>query len=68
MHVERVVQLQEALASLRLRSERREEAERKLRLQLENELKIERARNSKSMQSQNDASKISHFPSAIYIF
>lgn len=38
MYVERVVQLQRALQSLQLASERREQTERKLRLQLEIEL------------------------------
>ncbi|KAF5290890.1 hypothetical protein FQA39_LY14570 [Lamprigera yunnana] len=38
VYVERVVQLQKALASLQLASERREQTERKLRLQLEREL------------------------------
>uniref|UniRef100_A0A1Y1NEF0 Angiomotin C-terminal domain-containing protein n=2 Tax=Photinus pyralis TaxID=7054 RepID=A0A1Y1NEF0_PHOPY len=38
VYVERVVQLQKALSSLQLASERREQTERKLRLQLEREL------------------------------
>lgn len=53
MHVDRVAQLQRALTSLQLASERREQTERKLRLQLENELKMERARNNKTSQSLN---------------
>lgn len=51
MHVDRVAQLQRALSSLQLTSERREQTERKLRLQLENELKMERARNNKTSQN-----------------
>lgn len=42
-YVERVAQLQRALASLQLASDRREQTERKLRLQLERELRDERA-------------------------
>lgn len=44
MYVERVAQLQRALSSLQLASDRREQTERKLRLQLERELRNERAR------------------------
>jgi len=44
MYVERVAQLQKALASLQSASDRREQTERKLRLQLERELRNERAR------------------------
>lgn len=46
VHVERVAQLQRALSSLQLASDRREQTERKLRLQLERELKNERERNN----------------------
>ncbi|XP_008474035.1 uncharacterized protein LOC103511101 [Diaphorina citri] len=46
LYVERVAQLQRALSSLQLASDRREQTERKLRLQLERELRNERARNS----------------------
>ncbi|RZF38125.1 hypothetical protein LSTR_LSTR005486 [Laodelphax striatellus] len=46
IHVERVAQLQRALSSLQLASDRREQTERKLRLQLERELRSERARNN----------------------
>lgn len=51
MQVDRVAQLQRALSTLQLTSDRREQTERKLRLQLENELKMERARNSKTLHS-----------------
>lgn len=44
VYVERVAQLQRALSSLQLASDRREQTERKLRLQLERELRNERAR------------------------
>ncbi|XP_044731110.1 angiomotin-like protein 1 isoform X2 [Chrysoperla carnea] len=44
MYVERVAQLQRALSSLQLASDRREQTERKLRLQLERELRSERSR------------------------
>lgn len=57
MHVDRVAQLQRALSSLQLASDRREQTERKLRLQLENELKMERARNNKTLQISNAAGK-----------
>ncbi|XP_050441680.1 angiomotin-like protein 1 isoform X2 [Adelges cooleyi] len=50
MHVERVAQLQRALSSLQLASDRREQTERKLRLQLERELRNERARNNNTSQ------------------
>ena len=43
MYVERVAQLQNALYSLQLASDRREETERKLRLQLERELQRTKA-------------------------
>uniref|UniRef100_A0A1B6CPM0 Angiomotin C-terminal domain-containing protein n=1 Tax=Clastoptera arizonana TaxID=38151 RepID=A0A1B6CPM0_9HEMI len=46
VHVERVAQLQRALSSFQLASDKREQTERKLRLQLERELKNERERNS----------------------
>lgn len=45
MHVDRVAQLQRALSSLQLASDKREQTERKLRIQLENELRFERSRN-----------------------
>jgi len=48
--VERVAQLQRALSSLQLASDRREQTERKLRLQLERELRNERARNNNASQ------------------
>lgn len=54
MHVDRVAQLQRALSSLQIASNRREQTERDLRIQLENELKMERARNNKTSQSQNN--------------
>ena len=44
MYVERVAQLQRALSSLQMASDRREQTERKLRSQLEKELRNERAR------------------------
>ncbi|PSN51424.1 hypothetical protein C0J52_05439 [Blattella germanica] len=44
VYVERVAQLQRALSSLQMASDRREQTERKLRLQLEKELRNERAR------------------------
>lgn len=44
MYVERVAQLQRALSSLQLASDRREQTERKLRLQLEHELRNERSK------------------------
>nr|BAN09206.1 angiomotin [Gryllus bimaculatus] len=44
VYVERVAQLQRALSSLQMASDRREQTERKLRLQLERELHDERAR------------------------
>nr|CAD7606638.1 unnamed protein product [Timema genevievae] len=44
VYVERVGQLQRALSSLQQASDRREQTERKLRLQLEHELRNERAR------------------------
>lgn len=50
VHVERVAQLQRALSSLQLASDRREQTERKLRLQLERELMNERARNNNASQ------------------
>jgi len=50
VHVERVAQLQRALSSLQLASDRREQTERKLRLQLERELRNERARNNNASQ------------------
>jgi len=50
VHVERVAQLQRALSSLQLASDRREQTERKLRLQLERELRNERARNKNASQ------------------
>ena len=61
MHVDRVAHLQRALSSLQLASDRREQTERKLRLQLENELRMERAKNSKNSQSQNNSSKNKYF-------
>ncbi|KAL1115610.1 hypothetical protein AAG570_005900 [Ranatra chinensis] len=48
VHVERVGQLQRALSSLQLASDRREQTERKLRLQLEQELQNERAKHNNS--------------------
>lgn len=48
--MERVAQLQRALSSLQLASDRREQTERKLRLQLERELRNERARNNNASQ------------------
>lgn len=42
--MERVAQLQRVLSSLQLASDRREQGERKLRMQLERELRNERAR------------------------
>lgn len=59
MHVDRVAHLQRALSSLQLASDRREQTERKLRLQLENELRMERAKNSKNSLSQNNSSMYS---------
>lgn len=53
MHVDRVAQLQRALTSLQGASNRREETERKLRLQLENELRQEREKNNKSQCQSN---------------
>lgn len=44
LYVERVAQLQRVLSSLQLASDRREQGERKLRMQLERELRNERAR------------------------
>lgn len=46
LYVERVAQLQRVLSSLQLASDRREQGERKLRMQLERELRNERARAS----------------------
>lgn len=43
--MERVAQLQKALSSLQLASDRREQTERKLRLQLERELQRQRSSN-----------------------
>jgi len=57
MHVDRVAQLQRALSSLQLTTDRREQTERKLRLQLENELKMERARNNKSLYTPTSGGK-----------
>lgn len=51
--MERVAQLQRALQALQLASDRREQTERKLRLQLENELRNERARNNSSQDALN---------------
>lgn len=51
VQAERVVQLQRALSSLQLASDRREQSERKLRLQLEQELKSERAKYSTSKET-----------------
>lgn len=42
--------MQRALSSLQLASDRREQTERKLRLQLERELQNERARNNNASQ------------------
>jgi len=53
VQVERVAQLQRALQALQLASDRREQTERKLRLQLENELRNERARNNSSQDALN---------------
>lgn len=54
MYVERVAQLQRALASLQLASDRREQTERKLRLQLEHELRNERTKASGDIQPGSD--------------
>lgn len=51
VHVERVAQLQRALSSLQLASDRREQTERKLRLQLEQELQNERAKHTNNQES-----------------
>lgn len=53
MYVERVAQLQRALSSLQLASDRREQTERKLRLQLELELRNERTKSNGENQSGN---------------
>lgn len=55
--MERVAQLQRALQALQLASDRREQTERKLRLQLENELRNERARNNSSQDALNTGIK-----------
>lgn len=54
MYVERVAQLQRALSSLQLASDRREQTERKLRLQLEQELRNERTKTSGEYQGGGD--------------
>lgn len=54
MYVERVSQLQRALSSLQLASDRREQTERKLRLQLEQELRNERTKANGDHQMGND--------------
>lgn len=54
MYVERVAQLQRALSSLQLASDRREQTERKLRLQLEQELRNERSKASGGDHPTND--------------
>lgn len=59
MHVERVAQLQRALSSLQLASDRREQTERKLRLQLEQELQNERAKHNNTMEQQGDGDSLS---------
>lgn len=60
--MERVAQLQRALQALQLASDRREQTERKLRLQLENELRNERARNNSSQDALNTGRPIKkHF-------
>lgn len=46
MYVELVTQLKSALATQQQASDRREQTEHKLRLQLERELRAERARNN----------------------
>ncbi|KAJ9584719.1 hypothetical protein L9F63_020924 [Diploptera punctata] len=56
VYVERVSQLQRALQSLQLASDRREQTERKLRLQLEKELRNERAREGEAGQGGSGAS------------
>lgn len=53
-YVERVAQLQRALSSLQLASDRREQTERKLRLQLEQELRNERTKANGDNQCGND--------------
>ncbi|XP_073991700.1 uncharacterized protein [Rhodnius prolixus] len=59
VHVERVAQLQRALSSLQLASDRREQTERKLRLQLEQELQNERAKHNNTMEQQGDGDSLS---------
>ncbi|XP_014239249.1 uncharacterized protein LOC106660814 isoform X2 [Cimex lectularius] len=54
VHVERVGQLQRALSSLQLASDRREQTERKLRLQLEQELQNERAKHNNTQETQGE--------------
>ncbi|KAK9505663.1 hypothetical protein O3M35_009661 [Rhynocoris fuscipes] len=58
VHVERVAQLQRALSSLQLASDRREQTERKLRLQLEQELQNERAKHSNNMDLQGEGENL----------
>lgn len=53
--IDRVAQLQRALSSLQMASDRREQIERKLRVQLENELKMERTCSDKTLQIPNPA-------------
>ncbi|XP_054266143.1 uncharacterized protein LOC128988665 [Macrosteles quadrilineatus] len=62
VHVERVAQLQRALQALQLASDRREQTERKLRLQLENELRNERARNNSSQDTLNQGEPVESVP------
>ncbi|KAF6213811.1 hypothetical protein GE061_011533 [Apolygus lucorum] len=65
VHVERVAQLQRALSSLQLASDRREQTERKLRLQLEEELQAERARHSNRPESQVDGENLAELKKAL---
>lgn len=52
--MERVTQLQRALSSLQLASDRREQTERKLRLQLEQELRNERSKHGGETQANGE--------------
>lgn len=58
VHVERVAQLQRALSSLQLASDRREQTERKLRLQLEQELQNERAKHTNNLEAYGEAESL----------
>lgn len=58
VHVERVAQLQRALSSLQLASDRREQTERKLRLQLEQELQNERAKHTNNQESHGEGENL----------